>query len=138
MPTAAPAREVAIVTKDELSEIFKLEAEYVKAKAKVSSLEKDLKFHRISLAEKVLGVKSEDDLKKLSPGQVEKLLAKRLDAGDWKPERGAPEFSFVKTSQGCYPAWAKLFVDELGETAAARIRSETPETFSYAVAVLNP
>ena len=137
MPTAAPAREVAIVTKDELLELAKLETDYAKAKAKVAAVEKDLKFQRIQLAEKVLGVKSENDLKALTPAQVEKLVEKRREAGDWKPERGSPEFAFVKTSQGRYPAWAQLFKQEVGETAAARIPAETPEQYSYRVEV-NP
>ena len=135
MPTAAPAREVAIVTKDELSEIAKLESDYAKAKAKVSAIEKDIELARISLAEKTLGVKSKDELKKLTPAQVEKILTKRLEAGDWKPERGAPEFSFLETSHGSYPAWAKLFIAELGVTAAAEISAETPTTYSYRVQV---
>lgn len=135
MPTAAPAREVAIVTKDELSEIAKLESDYAKAKAKVSAIEKDIELARISLAEKTLGVKSKDELKKLTPAQVEKIFTKRLEAGDWKPERGAPGFTFVKSNEGRYPAWAQLYVQELGETAAARIKAETPVSYSYAVEV---
>ncbi|HZW92628.1 MAG TPA: hypothetical protein VFF64_06615 [Candidatus Eremiobacteraceae bacterium] len=134
MPTAA-AKETAVVTKVELSEIAKLETDYAKAKRKVIDTEKDLKFHRIQLAEKVLGVKSQDELKALSPAEVQKRMEKRFDAGDWKAERGAPEFQFVKSSSGSYPAWAKLFVQELGETAAARIKAETDVTYSYCVEV---
>jgi hypothetical protein len=134
MPTAA-AKETAIVTKAELTEIAKLEIDYAKAKKKVSDTEKDLKFQRIRLAEKVLGVKSEDELKALSPDQVAKRLEKRLETGDWKPERGAPEFQFVKSSSGSYPAWRQLFVENMGETAAARIAAETDVTYSYRVEV---
>lgn len=136
MPTtAATAREVSIVSKDDLAEISKLESDYAKAKAKIASVEKDIKLARISLAEKVLGLKSEDDLKELTPAQVDKLFEKRRQAGDWKLERGAPEFAFVKTSQGRYPAWAQLFKQEVGDTAAARIIAETPERYSYRVEV---
>jgi hypothetical protein len=137
MPAAAKLAPV-VVTTDELTELAKLESDYAKAKKKVSDIEKDLKFQRIRLAEKVLGVKSEEELKKLSPAQVDKIFAKRLEAGDWRPERGAPEFSFVKTSQGRYPAWRALFVAELGETEAARIATETPEIYSYSVSVVLP
>jgi hypothetical protein len=134
MPTAA-AKQTALVTKDELFEIADWERKYADAKKKASAAEKELAFRRQSLAEKVLGVTSSDELKKLTPDQVQKKLVKRLEAGDWKAERGAPEFAFVKTNQGCYPSWAQLFVAEMGETAAARIKAETPIVYSYAVEV---
>jgi hypothetical protein len=135
MPTAAAKLAPVVVTKDELLELAKLEADYAKAKKKVSDTEKELKFHRIQLAEKVLGVKSEDELKQLTPAQVDKLLAKRLEAGDWRADRNAPEFRFTKTSQGSYPSWAQLYIAELGESAAARVRAETPVIYSYSVEV---
>jgi hypothetical protein len=136
MPTAAAKTETALVTKDELVELADWERKYADAKKKVSTAEKELEFRRQQLAEKVLGVKSKDELKALSPEQVSKRFAKRFEAGDWKPERGAPEFQFEKSSSGRYPAWRKLFVEELGETAAARIAAETPLTYSYRVEVI--
>ena len=134
MPTAA-AKQTALVTCDELLELADWEKKYADAKKKVTQAETELKFRRQQLAEKVLGVKSSDELKQLSPKEVEKLFAKRLTAGDWKPERGAPVFVFRKTSEGRYPAWSQLFTEKLGETLAAEIRSNTPPTYSYAVEV---
>ena len=134
MPTTTQT-DCAIVTKDELLELAEWERKYADAKKKSSTAEKELNFRRMSLAEKVLGVMSADELKKLSPPQVQKLYAKRLEAGNWKQERGAPAFVFVKTHEGTYPAWAQLYITELGETAAARIKAETPKAYSYAVEV---
>jgi hypothetical protein len=94
-----------------------------------------VKFRRLQLAEKVLGIATAEELKQLSPEKLLKLLGKRFDAGDWKLERGAPLFAFVQTSSGRYPAWAKLFAEALGETAANRIKAETPIIYSYSVAV---
>ena len=139
MPAAAQrAKETLIVTKDELSALAEWERKYADAKKKASLAEKELGYLRIALAEKVLGVKTADELKRLSPDQVEKKFRRRQADGDWKPERGAPEFSFVKTNQGCYPAWAQLFAEELGESAAQQIRSNTPVTYSYSVEVEVP
>lgn len=134
MPTA-PAKAIAIVTKTELLELADWERKYADAKKKQAAAEKEVKFRRLKLAEIVLGVTLDDELKKLPPATVERRFAKRLEDGDWKPERGAPEFSFVKTNQGAYPAWRQCYVDELGETAAAQISAETPLTYSYAVEV---
>lgn len=138
MPTAAKETVAALVTTAELLELADWERKYAEAKRKESAAEKELAFRRQSLAEKVLGVKSKDELKKLTPRQVENLFNKRLDAGDWKPERGCPDFTFVKTSQGSYPAWKQLYIDEFGETRANQIAAETPITYSYAVEVSAP
>ncbi|HZW05350.1 MAG TPA: hypothetical protein VFF58_00450, partial [Candidatus Nitrosotalea sp.] len=119
-------------------ELADWEHKYAAAKKKVSEAEKELAFRRVALAEKVLGIKSADDLKKLTPVQVQRLYAQRLTAGDWKPERGAPTFAFAKTNEGRYPSWSQLFIEEMGETAAAQVRAETPVTFSYAVEVAVP
>ena len=134
MPTSA-AKPTALVTKDELAQLAYLERKYVEAKRKVSELELDLKPLRQQLAEKVLGIKSSEELKALSPKEIEKLYAKRLTAGDWKPERGSPAFVFRKTSEGRYPAWKQLFVGLQGEAAAAEIQSNTPPIYSYTVEV---
>jgi hypothetical protein len=134
MHTAA-AKQTAIVTKDELLELADWEQKYADAKKKVSAAEAELKFRRQALAEKVLGVKSADEMKKLSPKEVEKLYARRLTAGDWKPERSAPAFVFLKTSEGRYPAWKQFYVDLAGETAAAEISANTSPIYSYAVQV---
>lgn len=137
MPAAA-AKATLVVTKDELLELAEWERKYADAKKKAAAAEKELAFRRQSLAEKVLGLKSADELKELSPEKLLKLYAKRLADGDWKPERGAPSFAFVKTNQGQYPSWSKLYVEELGETAAAEIRKNTPVSYSYCVEVAVP
>jgi hypothetical protein len=134
MPVAA-AKQTALVTTDELTEIADWERKYADAKKKASAAEKELEFRRQSLAEKVLGVKSKEDLKAMNPESVIKLSAKRFLAGDWKLTRGAPEFKFAETSHGRYPAWAQLYVTAMGETAAARIKAETPLVYSYCVEV---
>lgn len=131
----AATKQTVIVTKDELFELADWEKKYADAKKKATEAEKELKFRRLALAEKVLGIKTEDRLKELSPDQLVRLMTKRLTAGDWKPERSAPDFSFQLSNQGRYPSWSALYAEELGETAAARIKAETAVTYSYAVQV---
>jgi hypothetical protein len=136
--TSTATKATVLVTKDELLELADWERKYADAKKKVSAAEKELSFRRIALAEKVLGVKTADELKRLTPNQVQRLYAQRLTNGDWKAERGAPVFAFSKTNEGRYPSWSQLFSEELGETAAAEIRANTPVTYSYAVEVAVP
>ncbi len=140
MPATAAqtAKQILIVTKDELAAIRDSEQRFAHAKKKAADAEREVKLLRLALAEKVLGIKTEDDLKALSPVQVAKLYAKRLAEGDWKPERGAPVFAFSKTNQGRYPAWAQLYASELGEVAAEKIKSQTDVSYSYSVEVAQP
>jgi hypothetical protein len=133
--TIAAAKETVVVTKAELEELAEWEKKYSDATKKQTAAEKELKFRRQQLAEKVLGVTSSDELKALSPEQIARRQAKRLEAGDWRPGANAPEFQFVKTSSGSYPAWKKFYIDELGETAASRIAADAPTVYSYRVEV---
>ena len=134
--TAASAKPApSVVATAELVELAEWERKYAAAKKKVSEAESELKFRRQQLAEKVLGIKTEDELKALDPDRLLKLFTKRFESGFWRAERGAPDFKFSNTSKGRYPSWAKIYAEDLGETAAARIRTETPITYSYAVEV---
>jgi hypothetical protein len=128
-------KSVAVVTKNELMELADWERKHAAADKKAADAKRELVLRRIQLAEKVLGIKSGDELKTLSPEQVERKMARRLENGDWEMERNAPDFKFVKTNAGRYPAWAQIYASEKGIAAAERIKSETPLTYSYAVEV---
>jgi hypothetical protein len=125
----------AIVTKDELLELADAERKYAEAKKKESAAKKQVEFQRQRLAEKVLGVKSSDELKQLPPEKVQRLYAKRLERGEWEPGKNAPAFKFVKTNQGSYPSWKELYVEAFNQSKADEIAAETPMTYSYAVEV---
>jgi hypothetical protein len=125
----------AIVTKDELTELADAERAHASAKKKAAAAERDVKIRRLGLAEKVLGIKTEDELKALSPQQLEKKIARRLEVGDWKPDPKAPEFSFVETRSARYPAWKEIFAQKFGQSEADRISDETPLSHSYRVEV---
>jgi hypothetical protein len=135
MPATATKLAPAIVTAAELTELAAAEEKYAKAKKTLAAAEGDVKLRRMQLAEKVLGVKTEEEFKALDLAAVEKKIAKRLEAGDWKLGPKAPEFSFVNTSKGRYPAWQKLFAAELGESAAAKITNDMDYQYSYRVDV---
>jgi hypothetical protein len=92
--TSTAIKQTLIVSKDELTELAAWEHKYADAEKKASAAKKELTFRRQSVAEKVLGVKSADELKLLAPEKIQKLYAQRLAAGEWRPERGAPEFTF--------------------------------------------
>lgn len=130
--------ETAVVTKAELVELRECEEDLAKFKKKASEAEKQVKFRRQAIVEKVLGLQSEAELKVLPLEKVQKLFAKRQAEGLWELGKGAPVFTFEQTSKGCYPAWKKLFIAELGETAANQIEAETDPTYSYRIEVASP
>jgi hypothetical protein len=132
--TAAKLAPV-LVTKDELTEIADAEAKHAKLSTQAAEAEREVKRLRQQLAEKVLGVKTAEDLKSLTPEQMQKLFTRRWEKGEWKAERGAPEFSFVESSHGRYPSWHQLYIEELGESAAAQVSADTSISWSYKVAV---
>lgn len=143
MHTAAkPARdtdtETAVVTKAELVELRDCQADYKTAAKKADKLEKQLEFLQLKLVEKVLGLKSKDELKVLPLEKVQKLFAKRQAEGFWELAERAPLFAFQQTHKGRYPAWKDLFTAEKGEAAAMKIADETPETYSYRIEVASP
>ena len=61
---------IAIVTKEELEALAEWELALAMSKKQVSTAESELKFRRQALAEKVLGISTADELKRLQPDQV--------------------------------------------------------------------
>lgn len=102
-----------------------------KASREFTEAEKAVKPLRLALAEKVLGVKDWEEFKELSP----EVLGKRVILGNFEVVRGAPKFEFVKTSEGRYPAWKRLFIAAQGEVEAEKAIARTTPIFSYRVEV---
>jgi len=125
----------ATVTRKELLALAEAEKRYREASAESTAAEKLVKMLRLSLAEKVLGVDTSDQWKRMAPDAVAKIMESRERKGYWEAVRGAPKFRFEKTSEGCYPAWKAVFVAFQGEAAADRIAAETPTLYSYRVEV---
>jgi len=137
---AKPALEksVLVVTKAELEELRDAEKAHADAAKKAALAEATVKSLRFTLAEKVLGIESSDELKAMSPEKVQKLYAKRQAAGVWVLGKGAPVFAFALSSKGRFPAWKALFISEQGESAANQAMLETDYTHSYKVEVAVP
>lgn len=139
MPTATkPDSAIAIVTKHELLDLAEAEKNFAKRTKDLAAAKREVEQQRQALAEKVLGITSSDELKQLSPDKIEKKIVRRAEAGEWQLGPGAPEFSFIKTHEGRYPSWVKLYAEQFGESAADKIRDETPLTYSYRVDVEVP
>ena len=78
-----PKPVAQLVTKAELSELGILEREFSLVRKRHDDLERRTKAARLALAQKVLGVKSADELSKLDPEMLESLMAAREEKGYW-------------------------------------------------------
>lgn len=129
------ATETVLVTRSELVALRDAEEAFAAASRALTQAENAVKPLRLALAEKVLGIKTSDELKAMAPEEVDKRVQKRIKSGAIEIVRGAPRFKFVKTSAGRYPAWKAEFIAAKGEVAAEKLTAETPSIFSYRVEV---
>lgn len=129
------ALETQIVTEAELLELAELEKHYAEAKKLQSACERKTKAARLSLACKVLGIKTADEFSALDPGKVEALMAERAGLKFWKAERKSPPFVFLKIWEGRNPSWRDEFIKLKSEAEAERLTAETPMAYSYRVDV---
>lgn len=135
MPKPLTAEEKIVITRTELLCLREAEKKYREAVAAQTAAENIVKPLRLEFATKVLGITTSDELRAMSPEEVERLLQKRAKQCEFETVRGAPQFRFVKTSSGRYPAWKSLFISRLGEAVADSITAETPMLYSYIVQV---
>jgi hypothetical protein len=85
--------------------------------------------------EALLGIKSEDDLRAMSPEQLKRTARRRIRQGLVQLEGMSAEALLDKVIQKSKserrPSWKDCFIKVLGASAAADIQEATPESFSY-------
>lgn len=133
MPKAAS--DTQVVTEAELLELAELEKHYAQAKKLESLCERKTKAARLSLACKVLGIKTATEFSALDPEKVETLMAERAGSKLWKAEKKAPPFVFLKTWEGRTPSWRDEFIKLKSEAEAEKLTANTPTAYSYRIDV---
>lgn len=129
------APDGVVVYAAEVAALRKAEEKYRAAAEAFTAAENAVKPLRLELASKVLGVKTSDEFKTLSPEQVESIASERRGKGLWGTVRGCSKFRFVKVSGARYPAWRQEFIALRGEVEAEKIMAATSPTYSYRVEV---
>jgi len=129
------ALETQIVTEVELVELAELETQLAEAKKLQSLCERKTKAARLSLASKVLGIKTAEEFSSLNPEKVEALMAERAVLKFWKSERKAPPFVFLKVWEGRNPSWRNEYIKLKSEAEAEKLTANTPMAYSYRVDV---
>src|ERR1700731_4558901 len=94
------AREVAVVTKAELVELREYEDDLAKFKKKASEAEKQVKFRRQAIVEKVISLLPEAALKVLPLEKVQKLFARRQANETWELGKVFSVFAFDEAHSG--------------------------------------
>lgn len=88
----------------------------------------------MGIFERLLGVKSSDDVAELSPAAIKAIAKKRLNRGDIEFDGCDLELvlKVIQQSQ-CKRnvSWKDAFIAELGESKAQELINATPERYSY-------
>jgi hypothetical protein len=132
VPAAAP-----VITMKQVKAACKAAKEATAAGRVKDTADKNKKAAYMLVFEALLGVKSEDEVRDLSPEEFNRLARRRIRSGLVQFEPGmisADELLdkvIQKSKSERRPSWKDCFVKVLGESAATKVQEATPETFSY-------
>lgn len=124
------ATEVKVITKDEIDELILAQEAKAAAKKLADKADEDFKKQILSLFQKVFGVKTEAEMKRMSPEDIEMLFS--IAKESLLIENGAA-FNLKKTHESRNPQWKQEFIKTSGEAAAQEIINGTKATYSYQV-----
>ena len=93
----------------------------------------------LTIFEKVLGVKTLDEVKALDSQAMANLLHKRIEDGAFTVENGADfDFAIPKGGERRNPKWKDLFIGKNGEAAAKQAEADTPVSHTWHVVSKTP
>jgi hypothetical protein len=137
LESTVPATQVVprVITLANIKKACKAHKEYSAADRARKKKEEAKKAAAMAVFEALLGVKSEDEVRAMSPGEFKRVARRRIRAG-LVELRGVDvdvllDQVIQKSKSERRPSWKDCFVDVLGESAATQITNATPESFSY-------
>jgi hypothetical protein len=130
-PTPVPR----VITLANIKKACKAHKEYSAADRARKKKEEAKKAAAMAVFEALLGIKSEDEVRALSPEQFKRLARRRIRAGLVELQ-GVDvdvllEQVIQKSKSERRPSWYDCFVALAGESGATKVREATPESFSY-------
>lgn len=131
----ATSQFAKIVTLKQIKDACKAQSAAAAAGRAKDTADKDKKAASMLVFEAVLGIKSEERLRSISPEKLKRLARRRIRAGLVQLE-GIDAHQLLdkviqKSKSERRPSWKDCFVQVLGESAATKVQESTPETFSY-------
>lgn len=122
------------ITLKEVTFAQKACADHAKLSKEASAAEEIKLAAMMGIFERLLGVKSMDDVAQLSPKDIAAIAKRRLKRGDVELEGFDLELLLKVIQQSkCQRnvSWKQAFIDALGESEAQKIINATPERYSY-------
>jgi endonuclease YncB( thermonuclease family) len=140
--SAGIARELgmgkpAILKHREIKQACRAYKKYAKANKAKEAAEASKKTAAMAVFEKLLGVKSEDEVRAMSPEEMKSVARRRIRQGLVTLEPGTISLTDLlekviqKSKSERRPSWKDCFIAVHGESKATEIQEATAETFSY-------
>lgn len=124
-----------VITLKQVKAACKAYKEYSAADRKRKAKEEAKKAAAMAVFEALLGVKSEDEVRAMSPQEMKKTARRRIREGlvhlDGVDATVLLEKVIQKSKSERRPSWYDAFLGLAGETGVNAVREATDETFSY-------
>jgi hypothetical protein len=133
LQATASAVTLPVITKAEIDEAIELRKQHSLASKTARIAEQKCQVAQMKIFEKLLGIKSADELKWFSPEQIEKIFTERINKKTVLLEDPNSNFKIEQTSAQRRPEWKELYIQALGESKATEAHLATPMQYSYAI-----
>lgn len=124
-----------VITLKDVKAACKAYKEYSKADRARKAKEDAKKAAAMAIFEALLGVKTEDDVRAMSPEELRRTARRRIREGLVQLNGISAEALLEKVIQKSKserrPSWYDAFVAIAGESGATKVREATEESFSY-------
>lgn len=128
-------KELNHVTADEVDAAIAACVDY-STKSKASKIAEEQRNKLLAgLYQKVLGIKSIEEIKTMDGDALSKLVQERAAAGMFKLDK---EFNFKQTSDRRSPNYQKELIKAIGQAKVIEIQQNEPHSYSYVVIAAAP
>lgn len=131
---AGVATAVPVIKLSEVKFAIDACATATKRAAEATAADQIKKAAMCGLFERVLGVKSLDDVAHLSPDEIAKMIRRRMKKGELELEGIDVDVLIAviqKSQERRNISWKEAFIAKCGAAAAAEVENSTPVSYSY-------
>jgi hypothetical protein len=130
-----PAAAVQLVTLKDVKKACRAQSRAAAAGKVKDAADAKKKAANMKVFEALLGVKTEDEVRDLSPAEFKRIARARIRAGQVQVKgidaEDLLEKIIQKSKSERRPSWKDCFIAVHGESKATEIQEATPESFSY-------
>jgi hypothetical protein len=124
------ASSIPVITAEEVDAALAAREVYEAANKAKTAAENDYKAKLLAVFSKLLGINELEDLKFVSPTQLNGMVEQRIKSGAVIKQK---EFGLDKTYEAARPAWMELFMAKAGGLAVLEAKNNTAKQYSYGI-----